>query len=564
MRRKTKFIILIILILLLWLLFSNKIIGTFWNTTHGITIENINYNNLKSNESNEVKAAVDFYYKTNDVLDVFAINGWRLKTDTKSESIKETFIILHSDKVSYKVSCDSYERDEKSLAGYGTEFSMLGAKKGIYNIELYFSDDGINYNIFPTNYYISVNNKGSEVWKFKSQIIKIKSIDAKICQSIKYDPGIQVNEDNILFWSWAFIDGQDTTNQEIVISLEDESGNETFYTTKQIKRTGVAEAFNNQGYEMSGFMGEIPGENMDEKAWKIRFYIKHGDNWYQPPSYFYYDKSSTNISEFQPKLNNLQNISSSVNQFIKYESGIKFFKDKITFGGWAFIEGSDCSDQEIVISLENESGNEVFYSTRKTERDDVAEVYNNQNYISSGFMCEIPGESMNEKDWIIRFYIKLDNNWYQPTSYLFYTKNNAKINKIQTKLDANLQINSSINFSINCDPGIHLYEDLITFWSWAFIEGQDTTNQKIVISLEDESGNVSFYSTTQTERTDVADVYRNSDYSMAGFTANIRVENVKQTNWKIRFYIQNEDYWYQQPQYLYYDKNNDTINYVNE
>lgn len=293
MNKRKKIIIFMLIILAIWLCFSNDIIGFLWNNWHEVKIEKINYEEIKVVATDNVDAAVDFYYVTNNVLDIFAINGWADCLEIEDSINKSISIILKSEKVSYKVSGELYSRSEL-FAGYATEFSMLGIDEGIYGIDIYCSDDGISYGIYPTKYHIKVSNTGIEVWEYESQIIE-KNISVLRESDIKCDPGINVYEDKIELWSWAFIEGVSTQNQEVIIALENDTKT-TLYSTRKVERTGVAKVFNNFDYEMAGFWGIIRGENMKESDWNIRIYISNGGKWYQPLCYFAYDSKEKTIN----------------------------------------------------------------------------------------------------------------------------------------------------------------------------------------------------------------------------------------------------------------------------
>ena len=78
---------------------------------------------------------------------------------------------------------------------------------------------------------------------------------------------------------------------------------------------------------------------------------------------------------------------------------------QIQIDGWAFLEGTDCAEQEVFVQLTGENGTKTF-TTESRERADVAEAYGSDGYLESGYLARIPVEELEEEAYTLELFVK--------------------------------------------------------------------------------------------------------------------------------------------------------------
>lgn len=77
----------------------------------------------------------------------------------------------------------------------------------------------------------------------------------------------------------------------------------------------------------------------------------------------------------------------------------------LTISGWGFINGQNCLEQEVFIQL-TDGAQEVAYTTQSVQRRDVAQAYENDDYMLSGYRTAIPLDNLEPGNYGVEIIIK--------------------------------------------------------------------------------------------------------------------------------------------------------------
>lgn len=80
-------------------------------------------------------------------------------------------------------------------------------------------------------------------------------------------------------------------------------------------------------------------------------------------------------------------------------------------------------------------------------------------------------------------------------------------------------------------------DEVLALQGWAFIDGKDTTDQKVYLQIQDSALN-KCYTTLSVSRHDVAQAYQNEDYRISGFASNILLNEMQSNELTVTIFIE--------------------------
>ena len=185
-------------------------------------------------------------------------------------SMKNGDVIIYSTLAQTRMDvADAYDNDSYTNSGFSIvlpkdEISDLNE---IENINIYI-DDGDRWHAGKSSFR-------SE--KFETSMTNVKyNVKACIDNCILKDDGLlSIN-------GWTFIEKRDTSKQDVYIKIQKKDGESFLYTTQKEERLDVAEAFDSELYNYSGFRAVLPNNiiTKEDDIEKISIYISDGQKWY--------------------------------------------------------------------------------------------------------------------------------------------------------------------------------------------------------------------------------------------------------------------------------------------
>jgi hypothetical protein len=253
-----------------------------------------------------------------------------------------------------------------------------------------------------------------------------KKVDLNIPDNYSLLPAATINEITVVPKGWrnaVTIKGEISIPQEVkeisewdtFLILNNEQ-NSYAYTIKYIND--------------KEFLACIPSEKITDGNYSCSIYLKNRKD----QEKIFMLKLSTGFEVncrkkyIGPYYNNIANItlpdsvSTDISGFIDFAGKTqKFSQDVISIEGWAFKNGFDSSKQKVYIHVKSQKNTYIF-ETRSYDRYGLSTVFTNaaENLdISTGFICDIPSNTIEEGTYLISIIIENENNlFYTPSETL--------------------------------------------------------------------------------------------------------------------------------------------------
>lgn len=219
----------------------------------------------------------------------------------------------------------------------------------------------------------------------------------------------------------------------------------------------------------------------------------------------------------------------------------------IEISGWAFIENTGCDQQDVYIRLTNDSFDKTYTTEQKT-RTDVAEAYENDLYIQSGFTAMIPADQL-ETGSSYSLEIILENGEQIASKghggiiihgdgIVTYGNVTTEPALFSSQKAAQLVANEKLTYySVDI---VSALDSFVEITGWALLEGVDSSQQEVYVQLTGGSGSQT-YTTEQKTRMDVAKAYENELYTQSGYTAKIPVDQLEPGSYSLEIFVKFED-----------------------
>lgn len=344
------------------------------------------------------------------------------------------------------------------------------------------TEDGKKYKSYvdPLNIH---DNGGGLVEIDKNMIVEDNSIKFYFDKSRKL-------EDKRYYRGWAFVEKLHKAGK-IYLGMQDKNKKEYIFETELMMRSDIAKKYGN-GLENSGFQAEIMLDNPEDYKFSS-IYIKVEDKYYR-------------VSPYGKK--------TALNNTATENSEVKFNIDKfskknqsLSITGWSFLSDNS-SESSVYIGVKDIQGNEVFYTTRKVKRNDVAKNFGNAGLELSGFTTIIEYDNVSS---------------YKLSSLVLQDKGvNYKIDISDKEVEVKNTRNNNIKYFFD------LYKEAgnrLSVKGWAFTE--DSKTGEVILAFKDKNNSEKYYAARSYNRNDVVRAFdKNKDLIKSGFYTDIDFDNI--------------------------------------
>ena len=260
--------LLIAVVLLLWLAVSNDVIVKI----AGQDIEETVMSDYQSTPG-LIRYAVDEFNEQGNILEQVTFNGWAYHVSEHPNFDRKVYLIFKSIDAAYVVETDLKERtDLKELAeqdfgeersktlGYGTVFSTVRMKDGVYELYFYCWENEQDYGLINTGKYYRKNGSVFEETEWES--LELQDVPEAPLSGYGHLDSVSQESGYLSMSGWAYLEEVDAQGQEAYILLEQDGGIAQCFTTQRYQRMDIGESCGER-YEQSGVKARIPLDELD-------------------------------------------------------------------------------------------------------------------------------------------------------------------------------------------------------------------------------------------------------------------------------------------------------------
>lgn len=204
--------------------------------------------------------------------------------------------------------------------------------------------------------------------------------------------------ERILFVGWAFFT-DNKANEKYHAGIALTNKNDEVYLFEEepnYQRSDLNMMMGDRG--IHGFQYAISTVGLPSDVYNVYIYCvdENGNQGVSPTSYVL--EKNGNTAFLRSYSSSVKDINGFSDLFVDCDAeanieAVQIKEDRsVTISGWAFIPERDASKQKIDILLVYADGTSTFFDTSKVGRQDVAEGNNNEIYLMSGFIVNIPEE----------------------------------------------------------------------------------------------------------------------------------------------------------------------------
>lgn len=219
----------------------------------------------------------------------------------------------------------------------------------------------------------------------------------------------------VYVWGWAFIDTEeDNTYKNVKLILA--SGENVYEKNMDLFiKGGLAVALPNNIVPeyRTGVTTTFSPLGMENGDYALYIYVyENEDNVGIINTGRVFHKSYQSFFEIigGQKLSNSDFAGARANPAVKYyidECSVS--GGKVQINGWAYLENTESSKNQIFLQIMKPDGTVSYYSTQKVSRVDVAEHFKDDRYASSGFRVELPPDAIGTGENLISVIIGTEN-----------------------------------------------------------------------------------------------------------------------------------------------------------
>ena len=266
--------LLLMLVLLLWLFFSNLIIANL----SGATVPRKIYNVEKLLKDN-VYYGIDTIQVMNNLTEWMGVRGWAFVETREEVTNKQISLVLKNENISYQADCNLFPRSglreillnsletdiQENVLGFSIDLSTIMMKDGIYDLYIYCKENGKNYGMANADYGgsdvgIQVEKRGSKLeyyaWKPKARDDLLQITQDEM--AIGAVDSVEIVDDRLSIWGWAFAQDRNCDFQNVYLELTNMEGEISQYETKSAVRAAVVSEYHNEQYKNCGYRTSIP------------------------------------------------------------------------------------------------------------------------------------------------------------------------------------------------------------------------------------------------------------------------------------------------------------------
>ena len=273
------------LVFLLWMAFSSSLL--IQKSGYKVPSK-IDFSTLKQMATKDpVYYALDSVQIMGDDMESFSFAGWSFVETEEENPERHISLILRGDTESYEMPMTAViprpdlptTFPERKIMGeslgFSGEYATLKMPNGTYDIYLYCWENDTNYGLVSTGYVLEKEGQELTYGPGSSEQVAIpQTTETKELRSVV--DSVAVEEARVKIVGWALVPDLDTETQTVYVSLTSADGDTLQYTTKEISRPDVAEAFGDGRYENRGFQAVIPVEEVADGTYTLQILVENG------------------------------------------------------------------------------------------------------------------------------------------------------------------------------------------------------------------------------------------------------------------------------------------------
>ncbi len=245
--------------------------------------------------------AIGFSKAYENMAEDFACNGWAFCETADLNSDKKISIIFRGSNDSYIAPAKLTSFQLKSVFpeltvkgdnnGFGTQFSTLNMKNGIYELLIYDWENDYSSGLARTGRKYIKDNKGLREYT-PGQVKNID--DTNKSDNVWFAIAPTQADGNVILDGWAYVNNHSTLFQNVYLEFKNNDGEIQTYDTISYERPDVSQNFKNQKYFSSGFKVTIPQEKLKNSTCTV---IIEDAGTFQKATYsVHYDPATNKIS----------------------------------------------------------------------------------------------------------------------------------------------------------------------------------------------------------------------------------------------------------------------------
>jgi len=235
------------------------------------------------------------------------------------------------------------------------------------------------------------------------------------------------------------------------------------------------------------------------------------------------------------------------------------FSNNVYFAGWAFCETSQENDNKQIWFIFESDKATYIYKNEVASSNLYETLKSTYNIQGNKHRFYSTASTVIMKNGIYKVYIyckENENNYGLVDTGVYFEKNSKGIRSYKWESEP-VKVSSVIeNSRFRCSiDSISITPDkCMEINGWSFIEGLDTTNQRVYIRLTSKEGYNVVYNTQTVSRPDVGTAYKDDIYSNSGFKFILSEDKIPDGNLYIEVLIENDRKVYQASQKYIYSK----------
>lgn len=428
--------VILILCLVGWLTFSNQIILHFddHRTAQKVSLDDY------YEASDIVKYNIDYYLSNGDLVESILIQGWAyVETDFSNEHCRTEMLLVgktgcYSLPFGTKDDGDLYasanlrtdirgshpdERIASDYVGFKGDFSTFMIPDGVYDIYIYRWENEYNSGIVRTPNQLVKAGSAVSIRKWQGTQTKVNGTFIESSAVRGRLDSATISDNDIVFSGWSYEEGIDSATQQVYLNIQSDDVN-IYYSTLPVLRTDVAVFYENDLYQMSGFSTGVSLKDFPSDESVVTLMLENNGKLYQVKSYLL--KINDGVATFEEASKASTRINALPNQIVQDVilhgdlNSAEFINNNLKLRGWICAEGLNSNEQSVYIQLLNQNS-EVYYTTVKAERPDVADYLQDDRYILSGYVSDIPFENCEDGEWDIIVWLETEKERYSVKRY---------------------------------------------------------------------------------------------------------------------------------------------------
>lgn len=221
---------------------------------------------------------------------------------------------------------------------------------------------------------------------------------------------------------YSFIQDIDLKNQTYYLEVDNGREVQEYRCTNYFS-DDIGLYYGNQDYNQTRFLSFIPQEILiPEQSFSVTVIIQNGDGqiYKGEPMSFQVNPETNAVEKILP-LNLPQDaiaeyadghVLGNIEQCVASDNALRI-------AGWTVLEGVEAQQSQVYLEFVDADGQVFVYDTKKVERPDVAQFYENDLYLSSGFQCAIPRSAFTSNVIQVRAVIQYNHQYYAGDYYSF-------------------------------------------------------------------------------------------------------------------------------------------------